>query len=176
VHYRGWDDSISLTLTCQKHTCELTYNRNMDKTYIQPNISILITIVRTFSALSSLFTSRIYVSHYESYHFIFVLVQQWETRIQGQSIVLIVQQLCKRCPHRCIIHQVELFTIKQCMSPNCRSYWFMTQMTAMTIWLWWFISVKKLVKKLNMAPVAFIQPARPSLYIQVLNTLFNGSS
>jgi hypothetical protein len=49
-------------------------------------------------------------------------------------------------------------------------------LTAMTIWLWGFISVKKLVKKFNMAPVAFIQPARPSLNIQMLNTLFHGSS
>jgi hypothetical protein len=32
----------------------------------------------------------------------------------------------------------------------------MTQITAMTIWLWGFISVKKLVKELNMAPVAFV--------------------
>ena len=121
-------------------------------------------------------TSRGYVSHCECYHFFFILAQQWETRIQGQALMPIVQQLNKRCPHWCVIHQMELRTFKQCMSPNCRSNWFMTQLTAMTIWLWGFISVKKLVKKFNMAPVAFIQPARPRLNIQMLNTLFHGSS
>jgi hypothetical protein len=32
----------------------------------------------------------------------------------------------------------------------------MTQITTMAIWFWSFISVKKLVEKLNMASVAFV--------------------